>query len=164
MYKRITISTVLMLAFIVSSVFAQVNPKLVNSLNEVLVLEIKAKRQCDLHRRKFKLAIPYHQIVVDKGQTIDQITDLIIDIAGTVDKQWPEPAGAALVTEAMNNDAYNQIELVQKYDYILSRFGHASVQRTISVARNNAMYHFMLLTNTAQKIIDENKINERLSK
>ena len=112
-------------------------------------------------------AIQFHLgagvLKVKKQETIDTLTNLITNIRGEIFENTVNIEKKSLASSALNSDAYMQIQLVQEYDAILARFGHPDVQRIITVSRNLTQQHFMLLTNTAQKMIDNNKLEDRLA-
>ncbi|MFH2137938.1 MAG: hypothetical protein ABII88_05465 [Candidatus Omnitrophota bacterium] len=143
--------------------FAQVNEKLVKSLNDAFILESKSQRQCEFHSNKFNIAMPYHRIILEKQQTIERISDLILAIDGKITDKMLGIERAKYTFPALNNDASVQIQLIQLYDDILSKFGHPDVQTIIKRAKNLAYQHFMLLSNSAQRISYDNKLDLKLN-
>ena len=158
----LVISGLLLFPGMAAPVYAESNPELISSLKEAVLFEIKSMQQCEEHSEKFGLAMPYHRIILEKQQTIKSITDLIDNIGGTLDNNRLPPVKQPRLFQALNCDAQDQITLVSMYDAILNQFGHPAVRRIIDRARQQALVHFMLLTNMEQKVIAETKLSSEL--
>ncbi|MBU2062790.1 MAG: hypothetical protein KKF93_00160 [Candidatus Omnitrophica bacterium] len=155
---------VILLLVINVSGFAQINEDLIDLLNEVRTREIESKKQYDYHSVKFDMLMPYHQIIIEKEETIQDLTRLIDALKGQVENLRIGTQAADLLTKALNSDAALEIDLVRLYDKILSQFGHPEMARLVAQARRLAIEHFMLLTNTAQRAIEENRLDDRLKR
>jgi len=162
MKRRAFFLLLFLLVLFVFPAFAQVNEELVDNLNEARMFEIKSKKQCEYHSVEFDIIMPYHQILLDKEDSIRLLENLIIAIGGKLEKATLGIEQLGLSSQALNRDAYSEIELVQIYDKILDRFGHAEVRRVVQTSRRQAIEHFMLLTNTAQSVIDQGRLDNRL--
>ena len=161
--KNITLIGISFLIIAATNAYAQMNPDLLDLLNKVRIIEETSLKQCEFHSQRFGLKIPYHRILREKQETINTLTYIITNINGEVTEKSIKIQKKELASSALNNDAYIQIRIIQLYDDILARFGHPDVKQVVIVARNRAQQHFMLFTNRAQKLIDENKLTDRLS-
>jgi len=151
MRKFLFILLLTLFLFSTNNLYAEINPRLVNALNNVLKLEIKSIEQCEKNSDALNISIPYHQIIMEKHTLIKDLADLIDDIGGTLDKNRYTLSGLQNAPVALNEDAGLQIEILQKYDDILQNFGHPRVQKLVKQAKTQTLVHFMLLTNKAQQ-------------
>jgi len=162
MRRKVVFLMIFLLVLFVLPTFAQVNGELVDSLNEARIFEIKSKKQCEYHSVEFDIIMPYHQILLDKEDSIRLLENLIVAIGGELERATLNIEKLGLSSQALNRDAYSETELVRIYDKILAKFGHAEVRRVVQKARHQAIEHFMLLTNTAQSVIDQGRLDNRL--
>jgi hypothetical protein len=141
-------------------VFAQVNPDLINALNQVLIWNIRLMQQCEAHSEQFDISIPYNQVISEEQQTIKELTDLIDSFGADIPDKRLEVEKSSRDYQALNLDANTQIIIICMYDDLLSKFGHPKVQAFAIKGKNQAYIHYMLLSNAAQQIIGANMVKD----
>ena len=157
--KKILI-LLLLLNLLAGVSFAQSNPYLIRDLNEVRYLEIKARQQYQYHNNKYNLPFLYYNILINKENTINDLTQLLVDLNGTIKKTKTEFLKVESIFEALNDDAYMEIQILRSYNKILSAYGHPKVRKITQKAKDYTLENIMLFTNAAQKELFLNKKKE----
>ncbi|MBI4846120.1 MAG: hypothetical protein HY810_06595 [Candidatus Omnitrophica bacterium] len=146
-------------AFNQQPLHAEMNQDLIEKLNEVFLLEIQSMQQCEDDSERFNLAMPYHQIILDKQNTINQLAELIDELDGVIEQKRLKSEIFMRDIQALNQGAFSQTIIIRRYNAILNKYGHPKVRHVITYTRMAALEHFMILTNMAQKLLEEQQFN-----
>jgi len=144
----------------IKSCFAQVNPEMIQALNELFISDVKLMQQCESNREEFSLFIVYNQIISEKQQTLRDLAELIDSFGADISDKILEVEKQIFKDQALINNAKSQIKIISMYDDILSKFGHPKVQIFAKKAKNQAIIHYMLFSTTIQQVIADNHAKE----
>jgi hypothetical protein len=153
----------LVLCIFLQPAYAQMNKELIDGLNELLIWDIRLMQQCEYHSDTFDISIPYSQIIYEQEQTIRALAELIDSFGADLDDKRLEIERSKRNYQALNIDANLQIKIISMIDKLLEKFGHPKVQAHLQKAKNQALIHYMYLSNASQKIIAEDRINDILN-
>ena len=143
--------------------FAQTNPELIGDLNYLLTLDIQLIEECEYNSDVFDISIPYNKIINEKHRMIDELAGLIDSLGAELSDKRFNIQKLKRNYQALNADANLQIKIIEIIDAMLLKYGHPKVQIYLKKAKDQAYLHFMILSNAAQKIIGENRVEDVLN-
>ena len=142
------------------TVRAEPNPDLINRLQTILTLEMKAKRQCSTHSEQFQTTVAYFDVVAQKEDLVAALQDVLLDIGGELITPREPIESYPTVLQALTSDARYEFEIISACDNLLKKYGHPKVRQLVQKAKDTAIQHYMALTNSALSLL----VNEQVKR